>query len=67
MMVTKDSLIDINPKTAPHRFYRKPQKLEKPVGFCYKIQNLGEKNQKSSGFLVYRSVFDIFFYLNFKI
>jgi hypothetical protein len=62
MVVTKDSLININPKTAPHRFYRKPQKLENPVGFCYKIQNLGEKIENQVVFwFIDRFLTDFFF------
>jgi hypothetical protein len=36
-------------KTAPHRFYQKSRKSEKPSRFL--VQNLGKENQKLIGFL----------------
>jgi hypothetical protein len=55
----RDLLIDIEPKTAPHWFYRKPRKPEKSVGFRYKIQFLKfrEKIENQAVFLVYQLVF----------
>jgi hypothetical protein len=63
----RDSLIDIELKTTPHRFYRKLQKPEKSTGYWYKIQNMkfGRKNQKLSGFWVIDQFF-AGFYLKFK-
>jgi hypothetical protein len=58
---TRDSKTELTLKTAPHRFYRKP---EKPIGTKFNFRNLGKENQKPSGFLVYQLVFGRFFIQN---
>jgi hypothetical protein len=59
----KDSLIDMELRTAPHRFYRKPQNRKNRLVFSTKFnfQNLGEKNENQVVFPVYQLVFGQFF------
>jgi hypothetical protein len=54
-----DSKTELASKIAPHRFYRKNAKLEKPVGFWYKIQFLKfvKRRLKPNGFLKNRTIF----------
>jgi hypothetical protein len=47
--IARDSLIDMEVKTTPHRFYQKPQKHRTVFNTKFNFQNL-EKNQKLSGF-----------------